>query len=239
MNKKQKIIIVDDHQMFRDGLKFLLSNVEFVEVINEAENGLQFLEILDKQLPDIVLMDISMPEMDGVTATKIALEKYPDIKIIALSMFGDEEYYYKMIHAGVKGFVLKESGSHELVEAIESVMNDNNYFSQELLRNIIISINNPKTPEGEEIQDVQQMSQEQLIVNEKIEDETEDAKISKRELEVLQYVCIGLSPAEIGEKLNISKRTVEGHKSSLLAKTSSKNVVNLIMYAIKNKLVTI
>jgi len=222
MKPKQKIIIVDDHQMFRDGLKFMFANIDYIEVIDEAENGSDFLKKLEIHIPDIVLMDISMPEMDGVIATKLAIEKYPSLKIIALSMFGDEEYYYKMIHAGVKGFVLKESGSNELVEAIDSVINDNNYFSQELLRNIIVGINQKNADNKEE-----------TLLNE------ETSNISKRELEVLQYVCNGMSPIEIGEKLNISKRTVEGHKSSLLAKTNSKNVVNLIMYAIKNKLVTI
>ncbi len=234
MKTKKKIFIVDDHQMFRDGLKFMFTNIENIEVIDEAENGKDFLEKLEKNMPDIVLMDISMPEMDGITATKIAVEKYPNLKIIALSMFGDEEYYYKMIHAGVRGFVLKESGSSELIEAIEAISDDNNFFSQELLRNIIVHINN--NHQNANIKNINK-----IVVTDETElnNFLENASISKREYEVLQCVCNGLSPAEIGEKLNISKRTVEGHKSSLLAKTNTKNVVNLIMYSIKNKLVTI
>lgn len=214
---KNKLFIVDDHQMFRDGLKFLLAKLDNIEITGEAENGKLFIDALESVQPDIVLMDISMPEMDGVQATKMALEKYPNLKIIALSMFGDEEYYYKMIHAGVKGFVLKESGSHELEEAINSVLNNQNYFSQELLRNIIFNIGKEKSPQNNGID--------------------EEINISLREKEILQEICSGLSTTEIAEKLNISKRTVEGHKANLLSKTASKNSVNLIMYAIKNGLV--
>lgn len=215
---KNKIFIVDDHQMFRDGLKFLLAKMPNIEIIGEAENGKDFLDKIKDVKPDLVLMDISMPELDGVQATKKAIEMYPDIKIIALSMFGEEEYYYKMIHAGVKGFVLKESGSHELEEAINSILDNQNYFSEELLRNIIFNI-------GKE--------------NEEEDVKKEKGLISKREYEVLELICSGLSTVEIADKLNISKRTVEGHKSNLLQKTGSKNSVNLIMYAIKNNLVEI
>jgi DNA-binding NarL/FixJ family response regulator len=219
MEKKNTVFIVDDHQMFRDGLKFLLAKIENIEIIGEAENGLEFLKKIENLKPDIVLMDISMPELDGVQATKKALQKYPDLKIIALSMFGDEEYYYKMIHAGVKGFVLKESGSNELEVAINLILDNQNFFSEELLRNIIFNIGKEKnTP---------------VVIQD------ENSPISKRELEVLQLICSGLSTVEIGIKLNISKRTVEGHKSSLIAKTSTRNSVNLIMYAIKNNLVEI
>jgi len=217
MNKKKTLFIVDDHQMFRDGLKFLLAKLDNIEIIGEAENGKLFIDAIKNFEPDIVLMDISMPEMNGVEATKKAIELYPEIKIIALSMFGDEEYYYKMIHAGVKGFVLKESGSHELEEAIYSILGNQNYFSQELLRNVIFNINKEKNIQTSEIDN--------------------NLNISARESEVLQQICSGLSTTDIADKLNISKRTVEGHKASLLTKTGTKNSVNLIMYAIKNKLV--
>jgi DNA-binding NarL/FixJ family response regulator len=214
---KSKIFIVDDHQMFRDGIKFLLTNIKNVEVVGEAENGKIFLQAIENQMPDIVLMDISMPEMNGVEATRTAMEKYPDLKIIALSMFGDEEYYYKMIHAGVKGFVLKESGSDELEEAINKVMNNQNFFSQELLNNVIYNIDKEK--------------------NQEIEALHKELGLSKREREVLYMLCSGYTTVEIGEKMSISKRTVEGHKQNLLNKTGTKTSVHLIMFAIKNKLV--
>ena len=126
--KKITITIVDDHALFRNGLKILLdTNPEF-KVIGEAINGKEFLDNLDNNMPDIVLMDINMPVMDGIEATQLANEKYPDIKIVALSMFGEEEYYYKMINAGVKGFLLKNSEINEVIEAIKQVNIGNSYF---------------------------------------------------------------------------------------------------------------
>lgn len=212
---KTKIILVDDHALFRNGLKILLDGNKDMKVIGEAGDGLEFLSLLDKSMPDIVLMDISMPKLDGVDATQQAIEKYPDIKIIALSMFGEEDYYYKMINAGVKGFILKNSDITEVIEAINQVLMDNSYFSQELLYNVIKNINTQK------------------------EIEIETANLSTRELEVLAEICKGLSNQEIADELFISKRTVDKHRANLLSKTSSKNTANLIMYAIRNKLISV
>jgi DNA-binding NarL/FixJ family response regulator len=160
-------------------------------------------------------MDINMPVMDGVEATQEAMIKYPDLKIIALSMFGEEDYYYRMINAGVKGFLLKNSEINEVIEAIKQVNKGNSYFSQELLYNVIKSFKPHK------------------------EVETELAALSKRELQVLEEICKGLSNQEIADNLFISKRTVDKHRANLLSKTNSKNTANLIMYAIKNKLIAI
>lgn len=210
-----KISLVDDHTLFRNGLKTLLNSNKNFSVISEATNGKEFIEILADKIPDVVLMDINMPVMDGIEATELALSKFPNIKIIALSMFGEEEYYYKMINAGVKGFILKNSEISEVIEAINQVMNDNSYFSQELLYNVIKNFKTQKEPI----------------------DET--AQLSKRELQVLEEICKGLSNQEIADNLFISKRTVDKHRANLLSKTNSKNTANLIMYAIKNKLITI
>jgi len=216
MGKKYKIVIVDDHNILRDGLKFTLTQVEFADVIGEAGNGKEFLKLMETAKPDVVLMDISMPEMDGIEATKEILKKNPELKIIALTMFGDEEYYFKMVHAGARGFVLKKSGINELEKAIIAVANGENYFSNELLRNIILNITDNKI--------------KKVISN-------TPANLTKRELEVLQQICNGFTKKEIGEKLHISPKTVEGHRNRLLAKTNSKNTVSLVMYAIKNKLI--
>ena len=108
--KTNKIILVDDHKLFRDGLKFVINQIDDMEVVAEASNGLEFLELLEDNKPDLVLMDISMPELDGVQATRQAIEKYPNIKILVISMYCDEEYYYQMIQAGVMGFVLERVG---------------------------------------------------------------------------------------------------------------------------------
>ncbi len=215
MGKKIKITLVDDHALFRNGLKILLDTHPDFIVISEAENGKEFIEKIENNMPDIVLMDINMPVMDGVEATQLANEKYPDIKIVALSMFGEEEYYYKMINAGAKGFLLKNSEINEVIEAINQVNTGNSYFSQELLYNVIKNFKPHKEPI----------------------DET--AKLSKRELQVLEEICNGLSNQEIADNLFISKRTVDKHRANLLSKTNSKNTANLIMYAIKNKLISV
>lgn len=213
--KKIKISLVDDHTLFRNGLKILLDTNPDFKVISEAINGKEFLEKLDDNMPDIVLMDINMPVMDGIEATQRANDKYPDIKIIALSMFGEEEYYYKMINAGAKGFILKNSEINEVIEAVNQVMVGNSYFSQELLYKVIKNFK----PRKEAVE--------------------ESANLSKRELQVLDEICNGLSNQEIADNLFISKRTVDKHRANLLSKTNSKNTANLIMYAIKNKLVSV
>lgn len=213
-----KVIIVDDHKMFREGLKHILKSMDNSIAVVEATNGIEFLDILNEHEPDLVLLDISMPYMDGIEATTLALKKKPNLKIIALSMFGDEKYYNKMIAAGVKGFILKESSSTELKEAMETVMNGGSYFSQELLRKIIENIGNKENTK---------------VTSEK------NQTFTSREKEVLKYICEGMNNNEIGDKLHLSNRTVEGHRGKLLKKTNTKNTINLIMYAIKNGLVEI
>jgi DNA-binding NarL/FixJ family response regulator len=208
-----KIALVDDHALFRNGLKTLLDSHQGFKVVLEAQNGKEFIDQLSKVQPDIVLMDISMPVMDGIEATQQAVAKMPDIKVVALSMFGEEDYYFKMINAGVKGFLLKNSEIKEVVEAIDQVMKGNSFFSQELLYNVIRNFNPHKEPDSTA------------------------PNLSKRELEVLQEICKGLSNQEIADTLFISKRTVDKHRANLLSKTNSKNTANLIMYAIKNKLI--
>ncbi len=216
--EKIKVFVVDDHEMFREGVKLMLSKSSEFEILGEAQNGVQCIENLP-QNTDVILMDIAMPEMNGIEATQKILENNPNHKIIALSMFGDEEYYYKMIHSGVKGFVLKESGSKELEEAIKEVYNGGNFFSQELLRNIIVNFGDNKVTHTETIED--------------------KISFTKRELEILNQICAGMSNKEVADALNISLRTVESHKSKLLQKTESKNTISLVMYAIKNNVITI
>jgi len=212
-----KLILVDDHKMFREGLRFALSQVEGIEVVGEADNGKAFLKLLNEQHPDVVLMDISMPQMDGAEATEEALKVIPDIKIIALSMFGDTEYYQKMVSKGVKGFLVKETGIDELTKAIQTVHQGETYFSQQLLQNIIRNIANP----------VVKGSKNKAI------------ELTKREEEVLELICKGYSNKEMADALFISQKTVEGHKSNLMEKTNTKSAINLMLFALKNNLVNI
>lgn len=215
--KKLKICIVDDHKLFREGLKLLLSNQDFVQHVYEASTGKEFVENLSMIDYDIVLMDIEMPEMNGIEATERALFLKPDLKVIVLSMYGDEQYYYKMVDVGVKGFLLKNSGIEKVLAAIHKVADGKNYFSEELLFNIL---NNMRSAQ-------------------KTGTLIPDNEISERELEILYHVCLGLSNQEIADKLFISKRTVDKHRANLLSKTGCRNTAALVMYAIKNKVINI
>jgi DNA-binding NarL/FixJ family response regulator len=212
--EKIRIIIADDHQLFRNGLKILLTAFPDFEVVAEASNGEEFLKVLGNTTADIALMDINMPEMDGIDATRKGLKICPEINIIALSMYGEEEYYYKMVDAGAKGFLLKDSDISEVKEAIITVNKGGSYFSQELLYHVIQKIKHR-------------------------ESETKSANLSKREKEILFKICEGLSNQQIAESLFISKRTVDKHRANLLGKTNSKNTASLILFAIKNKLIEI
>ncbi len=212
--EKIKILIVDDHQLFRNGLKILLDGFPEFEVTGEASNGSDFLDIIKNVQADVVLMDINMPEMDGIEATRKGLKIKPGLNIIALSMYGEEEYYYKMVDSGAKGFILKDSDISEVRKAILTVKKGENYFSQELLYHVIQKIKHR-------------------------ENESKIANLSPREKEILAKICEGLSNQEIAEALFISKRTVDKHRANLLEKTNSKNTPKLILFAIKNKLIEI
>ena len=173
MSRVIKVIIVDDHIIFRDALKFILARSRETEVIAEASNGQEFLDIVGNYSPDIVLMDISMPVLNGIDTTREAIKRYPGMKIIALSMFSDELYYFRMLEAGVQGFVLKESGSEELLKAIRTVINGDNYFSNRILCNIIRDFATEENQDEDE--------------------EKKTVRLSKRESEVLGLICEGYS----------------------------------------------
>ncbi|HNY14744.1 MAG TPA: response regulator transcription factor [Bacteroidales bacterium] len=212
--EKIRIIITDDHQLFRNGLKILLSSFPEFEVAGEASNGAELIELLRTTKTDVILMDINMPEMDGIEATRKVGSLNQGICVIALSMYGEEEYYYKMVDAGAKGFLLKDSDISEVKEAIVTVMKGGSFFSQELLYHVIQKIKHR-------------------------EQETKSANLSRREKEILAKICEGLSNQEIADTLFISKRTVDKHRANLLGKTNSKNTASLILFAIKNKLIEI
>jgi len=214
LTKKADLIIVDDHQIFRQGLKSIITMEGIATVIGEASNGKEFIELLSHLKPDLVLMDIDMPLMNGMEATQKALALMPDLKIIAFTMFGDEDYYYRMVDLGAKGYILKSSGINELEIAIEQVMRGESYFSNEVLRKIITNLERKVTPKSIEI-----------------------AGITPREMEVLQLICNGLNNAEIAIKLDVSPMTIKCHRSNLLEKTGCKNTPSMILYALKNKII--
>ena len=211
MNPKMKVMIVEDHAIFREGLKRVISEMDDVELIGEAENGAMFLEMLKKATPDVVLMDIQMPVMDGIEATEKALKIDPSLKILVISMFGEEEYVYSMVEKGVSGFILKTSGIQDLERAIKKISNGQQYYSEEIMGLLVKKVRSV--------------------------DYVEKISFNDKEKEVLRMLCKGFSNNDIADKLFMSVRTVEGYRNKLLQKTGSSNVINLVIYALRNKLV--
>lgn len=208
------LILVDDHLIFRQGLKTILTLGSIANVIGEASNGVEFLDLLKIQKPDLVFMDIDMPLMDGTMATQKALELYPDLKIIVLTMFSDEDYYYKMVDLGVKGFILKTSGSSDIEQGVKDVMMGKSFFSNEILREII-----------------QQLGRTNLALLAK------PPTLSQREIQILKLICLGATTDEIAVDLSLSPKTVKTHRSNLLEKTACKNTPGMMLYALKNKII--
>ena len=217
MEQAITIAIADDHELFREGLVRLIEMRTSLKVAFQAANGVEVLEQLEQNPVDVILMDIDMPVMGGSEATRKVAEQYPSTKVIALSMHGDREYYFEMVEAGAKGFLLKSSELQEVVAAVENIHNGGSYFSQELL----------------------QMLVDQLRPADGLDDSAEVETLSSRETEILLEVCRGLSNQEIADKLFISKRTVDKHRANILEKTGCKNTASLVVYAIKHHLVTI
>jgi DNA-binding NarL/FixJ family response regulator len=215
-NKAIKIALVDDHTLFRTGLAGLLDQHEGYKVVATAGSGEEFLELLPELDVDVVFMDIAMPGIDGAETTRRALIMRPDMRVVTLSMFGDDNYYTRMLDSGASGFLLKDSDIDEVYSAVESVVAGDSYFSTALLGSLTSHMSPLITPQPSD----------------------EDA-LSDREMEILVEVCRGLSNQEIADKLFISKRTVDKHRANILEKTGCKNTANLVVYAIKNRLVEI
>lgn len=212
--KSYRIILADDHALFLSGLNGLLSRRAECEVVGTAANGAECLELIRTVPHDVVLMDIDMPVMDGIEATERAIAANPDERIITLSMHAEEAFYFRMVEAGAKGFILKSAELDEVVAAIRVVCEGGSFFSQELLQHLVGSL---KTSRQEQPEDL----------------------LSDREKEILLLICKGLSNQEIGEQLFISKRTVDKHRANILEKTGCKNTANLVVWAIKNGVVAI
>ena len=210
---ERRIILVDDHSLFRNGLRGLLERCPGCRVVGEAGSGEEFLAMLDNVEADIVFMDFSMPGLDGAQTTERALSRHPELRIITLSMFGEESYYSRMVEVGAKGFLLKDSDIGDVLEAMDAVMAGGSYFSPQLLTSLT----------------------GRMRTREAVPDEP----LSTREREILVAVCQGLSNQEIADTLFISKRTVDKHRANILEKTGCKNTASLVVYAIRNGIVEI
>jgi DNA-binding NarL/FixJ family response regulator len=210
-----RLIIVDDHEIFRSGLKMVLSKLSYVKVVGEAGNGQEFLKMLKSTPCDMVMMDIEMPVMNGIDATKKALEVNPNLHVISLTMFTDDDYVQSMIDAGVKGFLVKNINKAMLDKAITTVSSGGNYYSEELFNFFTRKLNPTEEKKQETVQ------------------------FTSREKEILQLLSEGLSNKEIADILFVSERTIVGHKSNMLAKTGCKSAISLLAYALRHRIIII
>lgn len=205
MTGKIRLMIADDHQMFSDGLVSIFEHEEDLQIVGIASNGMELMRMLEEKQADLVLMDLSMPLMNGEEASKEILKAYPSMKIIVLTMHHTPDVVLPLVDIGVHGFMLKNSGKSELKTAIAQVMEGDGYFSAEIIR---------------------------MLTNRK-RDQSDEIILTRREKEILELVYKGMPTAEIAEKLFISPYTVETHRRNLLSKTDTRNATQLINKAIE------
>ena len=214
-----KLAIADDHELFRKGFISMLSGIPDFEFIHEAANGQELVDKVARQAPDIVLMDLQMPVMDGMQATEILHEKHPDVKVIVVSMYDEDRFVIHMLKKGVQGYLLKDTSPDEVEKAIRRVALEGFYYSDFVSRAMHRKM-------------VNRMPNKQPFFP-----NSTNVGLSNREQEVLQLLCDGLSTSEISDKLFISSRTVEGHRLRILEKTGTKNTAAAVAFAYKNHLI--
>lgn len=211
-----KVLLVDDHKIVRDGIKLMLESQAGIDVAGEAENGKEALSKLKNTTIDLVVMDINMPELDGVTATKAIKENFPDVKVLALTMSNDELHIRQMIQAGASGYIMKSAGRSDLNDAILTIMDGRHYFSDEATQSIMMDLVRGKGKSST----------------------PEPIHITDRELEILELIVKEHTNQEIAEKLYISSRTVDAHRRNLLQKTGARNTAGLVKYAFQHNLIS-
>lgn len=219
--EKINIVIADDEQLFRSGIRFILEREPNFNISFEAENGKKLLDFLrtTKEFPDIILMDLNMPEMNGVEATKIIHKTHPNIKVVVLTSYNSKSFITNMIDVGASSYLVKNTSPKMVVHTINEVHKKGFYYDEKVLsiinQNIISSS------------------------GKRIKNDLEQNLLSKREIDVLELICAQKTTLEIANELFISPRTVEGHRNNLLLKTKSKNVAGLVIYGIQKKLIEI
>ena len=207
-----RVIIVDDHQMFIDGIKVLLEQEPTIHIVGEALNGKSLLSVLENEEADIVLMDIHMPVMNGIEATKIVHKKYPKIKVLMLTMHNTRQYITSMIAAGASGYILKSTGKEELIKAIETVHNGGTFYSADVTARVMESFR--KKDRVDEF----------------------NLELTSREKDVLRLLAQDLTGMEIAKRLNISPHTVDAHRKNMLSKFNVRTTVGLVKLAIEHDL---
>ncbi len=213
MKKPVSYIIADDHQIFRQGLAAALGAETTIRCIGEAEDGMQLLELLKTTQPDVVLLDIKMPNMNGMEALEKIRERYPDIRVIPLTMYDDENYILQLMKLGANGYLVKNADPEEIKQAILIAYETGHYFN-----NMVSRVMHKKVTQNEK---TDAYFQPELI-------------LTSREKEVLLLICEERSNTEIAEKLFLSPRTVEGIRSQLIEKTGARNTAGLVIFAVRS-----
>lgn len=217
MMEHLKILIADDHKMFREGIRALLEKEKNIQVVAEAGTAEEIYNKLNQYPVDIILMDIDLGQSSGIEVTEVVISQFPEMKILALSMHNDQAYVVKILEAGAKGYILKNTGKEEMLNAIHAVARGDSYFSNEVSGMIIASLKKGSLPESAQ--------------------KKTDIPLTNREVEVLKLIALEYSNSEIAEKLFISIRTVDTHKRNLLEKLQLKNTAGLVRYAMKKGLI--
>jgi DNA-binding NarL/FixJ family response regulator len=217
--KQINLAIADDHKIFRNGLKAMLEDCPDFKLLIEASNGKELIGQLATHMPDVILMDIKMPEMDGMQTTAYIHEHFKQIKILTLSMHNEDKYIVDMMKAGASGYLLKNAEPEEIIDAISTVYEKGFYFNEHLSVTLIKQLVGP----GSYTDGVGQ----------------QNVDLNDREIEVLRLVCQEYSNQEIADKIFLSVRTVEGYRARLFEKTGSKNLVGLVIFAIKRGIISV
>lgn len=211
-----RVLLVDDHRLFRSGLRSLLESEEGIEVVGEASNGRAAIEMLDQCRPTVVVMDITMPDLNGVEATRQVLDQSPEARVIALSMHSDRRFIEGMLRAGASGYLLKDCASKELVQAVRAVADGQTFLSPSIAEAVVGSLlSASEGPKG---------------------GGRTAAELSGREREVLQLLAEGLSAKEIAHRLHLSSKTIETHRANIMSKLDLHSIADLTKYAIREGL---
>lgn len=213
---KIKIAIADDYKIFREGLKVGLSSDDTLDVILEADNGEDLLKALEKATPDIILMDLKMPIMDGMEATKEVRKKYPQIKVLVVSMYEDDKFIIHLMENGANGYLLKNAEPDEIRRSIYSV-HENGYYFNDLVNKALLK---------------------KLVLKNNLKPSfNQNIDLTEREQEVLKMICEEKTAAEIAKEIFLSPRSVEGIRQRLIEKIGVRNTAGLVMFAVKNGIV--
>ncbi len=205
--------MADDHEIFRDGFKLILNNIKHIDLVAAASDGKELLGLVEEHQPDVVITDIKMPVMDGIEATRKIQINWPEIGIIGLSMFDEEDLIIEMLEAGAKGYLVKNADKNEVIEAIESVNRNEPYYCKQTSSRLALMISKNKGGP---------------YVRKKVVEFTE------KELEIIQLICKEYTTKEIGDKLFLSTRTIDGHRVKILEKMEVKNTVGMVVYALQH-----